>query len=212
MGNLLEKKIYLSKMRTKLDDSNLVHYFLDDLHFNRYIGYKFQLKYLDLINCIYCGKKVRKTFAQGYCFNCFTTLPQCDICILKPELCHYKNGTCRDSKWGEHHCFNDHYVYLANTSNIKIGITRSVNIPSRWIDQGAVQAQPIFKTNQRFLAGLIEVYFKKNISDKTSWQKMLKNNPGKIDLGDFFSEHISDNSITNNIKEQYGEQSVKIIK
>ena len=70
-------------------------------------------------------------------------LAACDICILKPELCHYKNGTCREPAWGEEHCLKPHYIYLANSSGLKVGITRKVNVPYRWIDQGATEALPI---------------------------------------------------------------------
>jgi hypothetical protein len=67
------------------------------------------------------------------------------MCILKPEQCHYEAGTCREPEWGLAQCFKPHYVYLANSSGIKVGITRESQIPIRWIDQGAVQALPIMK-------------------------------------------------------------------
>jgi hypothetical protein len=104
------------------------------------------------------------------------------MCILKPETCHYHLGTCREPEWGEQFCFQPHIVYLANSSGIKVGITRQTQVPTRWIDQGAVQALPIFKVASRYLAGLIEVELATHISDKTSWQKMLKSQPEPIDL------------------------------
>ena len=104
------------------------------------------------------------------------------MCILKPETCHFEAGTCREPEWGERFCFQPHIVYLANSSGIKVGITRQTQIPTRWIDQGAVQALPIFRVPSRYVSGLVEVVIGKHISDKTSWQKMLKNQVEPIDL------------------------------
>jgi hypothetical protein len=75
-----------------------------------------------------------------------------------------------------------HIVYLANSSGIKVGITRQSQIPTRWIDQGAVQGLPIFRVPSRHVSGLIEVILARHISDKTSWQQMLKNQVSPIDL------------------------------
>jgi hypothetical protein len=101
---------------------------------------------------------------------------------MSPEKCHFAAGTCREPAWGETHCMIDHIVYLANSSGIKVGITRHSQIPTRWIDQGAVQAVPVFRVKSRLLSGLIEVMFKQHIADKTDWRKMLKNNVDSIDL------------------------------
>lgn len=104
------------------------------------------------------------------------------MCIMSPEKCHYAAGTCRDPAWGEKVCFNDHIVYLANSSGLKVGITRMKNMPSRWLDQGAAQALPIARTASRFLAGKIEDTLRQKISDKTNWRSMLKDSVGHIDL------------------------------
>jgi len=101
---------------------------------------------------------------------------------MKPETCHYEAGTCRDESWGEEFCFQPHYVYLANSSGVKVGITRHTQVPTRWIDQGAVQALPIFKVQSRYISGLVEVAFAEYVSDKTSWQRMLKNLQPSVDL------------------------------
>ena len=105
------------------------------------------------------GARPKRVFNQGYCYPCFQSLAQCDICIVKPELCHYEQGTCREPAWGEAHCMQPHYVYVANTSGLKVGITRGSQIPTRWLDQGAVQALPIFRLQSRYQAGLLEVMF-----------------------------------------------------
>jgi hypothetical protein len=155
----------------------------DDLvPMNELIGKPLSLTYGGEINCIHCGRKTKKSFQQGYCYPCFQTLAECDSCLIKPELCHYHEGTCRDPKWGEEHCFQDHYVYLANTSGVKVGITRQTNIPTRWMDQGASQALPIFRTRDRLLSGEVEVILKQHVADKTAWQRMLKGEPEPVDL------------------------------
>ena len=149
---------------------------------NALIGKKVKLKYNGEIHCIECGRKTRKSFSQGYCYPCFQSLAQCDMCIVKPELCHYNEGTCREPEWGEQHCLQDHFVYLANSSGIKVGITRGSQIPTRWMDQGAVQALPIFKVKTRLLSGQVEVVLKQHVADKTHWQRMLKAEPEPVDL------------------------------
>ena len=110
------------------------------------------------------------------------TKASCDICIVKPELCHYEKGTCREPKWGEEHCMKPHIVYLSNTSSVKIGITREANIPYRWIDQGAVEALPILRVQNRLLSGLVESEIKKDYNDKTNWRRMLKGDFEETDL------------------------------
>ena len=166
----------LRKMRTELTQP--VNYSLllndDAVLLNPAIGHELKLTHTGTINCIHCDRKTKKSFSQGYCYPCFTRLAQCDSCIMSPEKCHYDQGTCREPEWGEANCFQPHYVYLANSSGLKVGITRHNQIPTRWIDQGAVAAVPVMKVKSRQLSGLMEVAFKEHVADKTSWQKMLK--------------------------------------
>jgi hypothetical protein len=175
---------HLSKMQVELDQQ--VQYFLplDDHRepLNALLGKQIRLEYLGDIHCIHCGRRSKKSFSQGYCYPCFTKLPQCDTCIMSPEKCHYEQGTCRDPSWGEEYCFTDHYVYLANSSGVKVGITRGSQIPIRWIDQGATQAMPIFRVKSRYQAGLIEDCLREHVADRTHWQKMLKGNSDPVDL------------------------------
>jgi hypothetical protein len=174
----------LAKMQVRLEET--VQYRLplgkEGVELNPLIGRPIRLRYTGNIFCAHCGKATRKSFNQGYCYPCFTKLAQCDMCIVKPETCHYAAGTCRDPGWGEQFCMQPHIVYLANSSGIKVGITRQSQIPTRWIDQGAVQALPIFRVFSRHVSGLIEVILARHISDKTSWQQMLKNQVSPIDL------------------------------
>lgn len=174
----------IEKMHTQL--LTPVHYDLclgeNKIPLNSLIGKQITFKYTGRIFCVHCNRITKKSFNQGYCYPCFISLAQCDMCILKPETCHFAKGTCREPEWGEAFCFQPHIVYLANSSGLKVGITRHTQIPTRWIDQGAVQALPIYKVASRYLAGLVEVIFAKKVSDKTSWQQMLKSQAQPVDL------------------------------
>lgn len=149
---------------------------------NALIGQKIELEYHGEIHCIACGRKIRKSFQQGYCFPCMRSLPECDQCIVRPELCHFAAGTCRDPEWGLEHCMQDHYLYLANSSGLKIGITRGTQVPTRWMDQGARQALPIIRTTSRYHVGLLEEALKAFANDRTDWRKMLKGKSARLDL------------------------------
>ena len=167
----------LLKMETKL--VNPIEYELpigDELiYMNPLIGKYIALKWLKEIYCVACGRKTNKSFAQGFCYPCFLNAPETSECIFRPELCRAQDGIARDMEWAENHCLQDHIVYLAISSGIKVGVTRSGQIPTRWIDQGAWQAIKLAKTPNRYTAGLIEVSLKEHISDRTNWQRMLKN-------------------------------------
>lgn len=152
---------------------------------NQLIGKDIELEFSGEIYCVSCGKITKKSFAQGYCYPCFVSVPETSECILRPELCRAHEGISRDMEWSEEHCLQDHYVYLAVSSGLKVGVTRATQVPTRWIDQGAWKAIKLAKTPNRYLAGEIEVVLKTYMSDKTSWQKMLKNDIAEgIDLED----------------------------
>jgi len=180
----MEKSGNIQKLTTSLADT--VHYHLpigdEKLPLNPLIGSFISLSSLGEINCVACGRKTSKSFNQGYCYPCFQSLAQCDSCIVKPEQCHYFEGTCREPDWGQSHCLQDHYVYLANSSGLKVGITRGTQIPTRWMDQGATQALPIYRVKNRLISGLVEVALKQHVADKTHWQRMLKGEPQPVDL------------------------------
>ena len=177
-GNLL-------KMRTELDDAtNEVHYFLPlgekHVHLNPLIGRHITLTYQHQINCIRCGRRTSKSFGQGFCYPCFRNAPEADACILHPELCQAHLGISRDMEWSKTHCLQPHFVYLAYSGGLKVGVTRATQIPTRWIDQGATQGIRIAQTPNRHLAGKIEVFLKQYFADKTNWQRMLKNTPPAV--------------------------------
>jgi len=142
---------------------------------NNLIGQKLKVVYGGEINCIACHRQIRKSYGQGFCFSCFQTLPQADPSVMRPELDQSHLGISRDMEWAKQNNLIDHFVYLAISSSLKVGITRHTQIPTRWIDQGAIQAIRIAKVPYRQLSGLIEVELKKQFDDKTNWRKMLSN-------------------------------------
>jgi hypothetical protein len=151
---------------------------------NTLLGREISVNFTGTIHCVHCGNKTKSSFNQGYCYRCMMTLAQCDNCIMRPELCHYDKGTCREPQWGEANCMQDHFVYLANTGTIKVGITRHVSegISSRWLDQGATQALAIMRVQSRLISGLVESALKSHIADKTNWRTMLTTHPQEADL------------------------------
>jgi len=175
---------HLQKMRTELSDPVSYQLPVGDqlIGLNDLLGQTIKMTYSGDISCIHCARKTKKSFNQGYCYPCFKKLAQCDSCIVSPEKCHYFEGTCREPSWGDDHCMQDHFVYLANSSGVKVGITRGSQIPTRWMDQGAIEALPIFRVSNRLQSGLIEVIFKNHVADKTNWRKMLKGEVSPMDL------------------------------
>lgn len=157
---------------------------LDDARvpMNQYIGQRIRLQHTGVIRCTHCNRVTKKSFNQGYCFPCFKKLAQCDSCIVSPEKCHLHLGTCREPDWAETHCQTDHIVYLANSSGVKVGITRASQMPTRWLDQGAIQALPIAWVANRRLSGLFEVLCKTWVADKTDWRALLRADAQMVDL------------------------------
>ncbi len=174
----------IRKMRVELTEP--VQYALlvgvDLVALNERIGKPIHLAYSGQIHCVACGRKTSKSFNQGYCFPCMRSLAECDVCIVRPEQCHFHEGTCRDAEWALHHCMQSHVVYLANSSGLKVGITRGSQIPTRWIDQGATQALPLFRVANRYISGLLEVVLKQHVSDRTDWRRMLKADADPVNL------------------------------
>ncbi|MGB1109864.1 MAG: DUF2797 domain-containing protein [Gammaproteobacteria bacterium] len=179
------------------------------LPMNELIGKSVGIDWDGQINCVHCGRQTKKSFSQGFCFPCFKKLAQCDSCIVKPELCHFHLGTCREPEWGETHCFIPHYVYLANSSGMKVGITRHSQIPTRWMDQGASQALPIFRVDNRLQSGLVETAFKDFIADKTDWRKMLKGEPEQQDMLARRDELLAEAAaVVEALREAHGEDAI----
>lgn len=154
----------------------------ESFELNHFIEKKIKINFLEKINCIECGTKIKKTYMQGFCYPCFINSPKTSECIFKPHLCKAHLGESKDMNWSNKYCLTDQYVYLSITSNLKVGVTRFSQIPNRWIDQGAHHAIKFAKVPNRYLAGMIEVEISKYISDRTQWRKMLQGNYEQIDL------------------------------
>ncbi len=186
----------LKKMRVEAAEP--VQYHLTDGWFERearmadhpvnpHLGGKLEIRFQGEINCVGCGRKTSKSFSQGFCFPCSQSRPEADICIVKPELCHYDEpqNPCRDDDFARTQCFQPHVLYVSLTSGLKVGITRQPNIPSRWIDQGAVAAVPVAVLPDRRTVGGVEKRLSEDgFADKTHWTRLLKGNPmpGEFDL------------------------------
>ena len=173
----------LRKMSSHTDGR--VHYTLtlngERVELDRFIGEEFTMKATGALSCVVCGRPVRKLFGQGYCFPCLQSAPEAAECILRPELCRAHLGEGRDPAWEREHHHTEHTVYLSYTGGIKVGVTRSTQVPTRWVDQGAVAAVVIARVPYRHLAGLIEVELKRSFADRTNWRAMLKEVPPDAD-------------------------------
>lgn len=195
----------IRKMRTQLSDKVLYHLPLEKelIPMNELVGKKISLKFENEIYCTECDKRTNKSF-QGFCWNCFSTSPENAECILRPELCRAHEGKGRDIEWEKTHHLQEHFVYLALSSAIKVGVTRATQVPTRWIDQGASSAIRLAKVPNRYLAGVIEVELKKHFTDKTNWQKMLK---GEEAMGVNLVEEKwkTEDFLANELKQYYSE-------
>lgn len=145
---------------------------------NQLLGSQISMKFQGVINCIRCGNETRKSFAQGFCYPCFSSAPETEECVLRPELCRAHEGIARDMDFARKNCLSEQVVYLSLTSGLKVGVTRASQVPVRWIDQGALKAIELARVPNRYTAGIMEVALKANMSDKTNWRKMLT---GEVD-------------------------------
>ncbi|MDN3560149.1 MULTISPECIES: DUF2797 domain-containing protein [Halomonadaceae] len=208
----------LSKMAAALpgrQDQPVVYHLRAGEHrvaLNERIGEPLSLRWTGAIACTHCGRATKKSFAQGHCYPCFKRLAQCDTCIMKPETCHFFQGTCREPEWGERHCFQPHIVYLANSSGLKVGITRKTQMPTRWLDQGAIQALPILEVDTRQQSGFVEMLFKEQVADRTNWRAMLKGDVETMDLSaerDRLLTLLADG--LNQLRETHGSDAIRLL-
>jgi len=160
------------------DWQNPVQYYLAlenaRLDLNALRGQYIELAFTGHIFCVQCGRRTNKSFQQGLCYPCFRRLAECNYCTIHPERCLCEQQHCPQDDWAHSQCNQPHILYLANTSDLKVGITRADQIPTRWIDQGATQALPIMRLQNRYQSGLVEQTLKAYIADKTNWRQMLK--------------------------------------
>ena len=196
----------LSKMQTEL--GNPIQYYLvfenSFLNLNQLLDKELEISFQGY-QCLQCGKK-KKIFRQGYCYDCYMSSASVGDWIMKPELSTaHLDIEDRDLDYERKVQLQPHIVYLALSSEVKVGVTRGTQVPTRWIDQGAVQAIPILELPNRYLAGITEVALKNNYADKTNWQKMLKNEVPQVDLiqerlkaGNFLPDEVRDYYAENN--------------
>lgn len=166
----------LTKMQTELGSP--IQYYLvfenDFLHMNQLLGKTISIKHIGF-QCLNCGLD-KTIYRQGFCQSCFFEIPQAADWIMRPELSTaHLDKEDRDLEYEKKVQLQPHIVYLANSSNVKVGVTRKSQVPTRWIDQGAHEAIEIVEVPNRYLAGITEVALKAHVSDKTNWRAMLKN-------------------------------------
>lgn len=175
----------LTKMQTEF--TNPIQYFLvfenDFLNINQALDKKLKINFVGY-QCLSCGLNLQ-IFRQGFCRDCFYKIPQAGDWIMNPELSKaHLDIEDRDLAFEKNMQLQSHVVYLANSSNVKVGVTRKKQIPTRWIDQGAHEAIEIVEVPNRYLAGITEVALKSHVSDKTNWRKMLTNDVLDLDLAE----------------------------
>jgi len=173
----------LKKMKT--EDLETIQYYLDFnsdfLNINQLLDYTLNIHFVKY-QCLCCGKN-KKIYRQGFCYDCFYKTPVAGDWIMRPELSTAHLGIeDRDLAYEKKVQLQPHIVYLANSSNLKVGVTRKQQIPTRWIDQGASEAIVLVEVPNRYLAGLAEVALKEYVSDKTNWRIMLKNEVPNLNL------------------------------
>ncbi|MGX1928834.1 DUF2797 domain-containing protein [Flagellimonas sp. 2504JD4-2] len=179
----------LRKMQTEL--GNPIQYYLvfenDFLNMNQLLDKQIQIDFIKY-QCLNCGRE-RPIYRQGFCKSCFYESPAAGDWIMKPELSTaHLDKEDRDLEYEKKVQLQPHIVYLANSSNVKVGVTRKTQVPTRWIDQGAHEAIEIVEVPNRYLAGITEVALKEHVSDKTSWRKMLTNTIEDVDLVEWRSK------------------------
>jgi hypothetical protein len=204
----------IAKMKTEHKSPVSYHLPLgqERLHLNPLLGQKISLRFVQKIACAGCGVAIKKSYQQGYCFPCTQKLAQCDLCIVKPERCHYHLGTCRQPEWGETNCFIPHVVYLANVTGLKVGITRKTQLPTRWIDQGALEALPLLEVGNRRISGLLEIFIAQHMQDKSNWRKILMGAKEAVSLQEEAQKilPILKDEITK-IQQHFGQGAVRVL-
>ena len=173
----------LTKMQTEHGDPIQYYLVFEDsfLHMNQLLGKELEMELIGY-QCQHCAKK-KKIWRQGFCYDCFYSTAHAGDWILRPELSTAHLGIAdRDLQHESAAQLQPHIVYLALSCEVKVGVTRKTQIPTRWIDQGACSAIEILEVPNRYLAGITEVALKNHYVDKTDWRKMLLNEIVECDL------------------------------
>mgnify|MGYP005808142159 CR=1 FL=1 len=198
----------LTKMQTEIGSP--IQYYLifenDFLNVNQLLDKKVSITFIGY-QCLNCSSS-KKIYRQGFCYDCFYEIPQAADWIMRPELSTaHLDKEDRDLAYEKKVQMQPHIVYLANSSNVKVGVTRKTQVPTRWIDQGAHEAIEIVEVPNRYLAGITEVALKNHVGDKTNWRTMLKNEIQDEDLKEwrqklkqYIPEEATSYFIENNIE------------
>jgi len=173
----------LTKMETEY--GHPIQYYLvfenDFINMNQLLDKHIKIQFVKY-QCLNCNLD-KPIYRQGFCKTCFYEVPQAADWVMRPELSQAHLGIEeRDLAFEKQVQLQPHIVYLANSSNVKVGVTRKSQVPTRWIDQGAHEAIEIVEVPNRYLAGITEVALKEHVSDKTNWRTMLKNEIQDEDL------------------------------
>ena len=200
----------LKKMATENRDK--IQYYLDMgtdfLNMNQLLSKTLEISFVKY-QCLNKGENL-PIYRQGFCKSCFFETARAGDWIMRPELSKAHLGQeDRDLEYEKAMQLQPHIVYLANSSNVKVGVTRKQQVPTRWIDQGAHEAIEIVEVPNRYLAGITEVAMKEHVVDTTNWRKMLKNDiedenlvKWQERLRPFIPEEVQEYFIENNTETQ----------
>jgi len=205
-------KLLIDKMKVK--NNSPVDYYMsinnESFLINKLIGKTISFSWTGIVICN-CGREMKKFYRQNFCYDCFWNSPEASPSIFKPELCTaHLNIEERDLEWEKKFQLQPHVVYLSISSGLKVGVTRKDTVENRWIDQGAIEGVILAETPNRYLAGKIEIYLKKHLSDRTSWMKMLKGDINKVDLINKKEEVVSilDDELTKYVTDDNESQKI----
>lgn len=155
---------------------------VESLDLNALLGSGLCIDFLGGIRCSHCGSGTGRSYGGGYCWGCFQRLARCDLCVVSPTRCHFGAGTCREPEWGASFCMQPHLVYLANSSGLKVGLTREGRQFVRWLDQGASQGLVVARAGSRERAGVLEAELARQVSDRTDWRALVTGDAPPLDL------------------------------
>ena len=156
----------------------------DPINLSQYLGCHIELRWLGTKGCRNCNQVLSRQYGGGYCYDCFSTLAQCDLCIVSPDRCHWHAGTCREPDWADTFCMQPHIVYIAATSDLKVGISRATRVMQRWIDQGAHQGLILAHAPTRRCAGMLEAFCAQVTQDRTDWRRLVRGETARVPLAD----------------------------
>ena len=203
--------------KMKVTFSQPINYYFrlgeQEIFLNDCLGKNIKLNFTGEIFCIQCNRKTSKSFQQGYCYPCMSRLYECGLCVIRPEKCKAHQDYCPENDWAHEQCLKPHIVYLANSSGLKVGITRESNVINRWIDQGAKQGIPIMRVSNRYQSGLIELHLKQYVKDRTDWRKMLQKEIDSIDLQYFRNQLFNQaEEGLSRVTSQFSSEQIEFIK